>query len=265
MAAVSSLVLRQEEAGGSCRLSASWAAAYGIPNEAGAYVNVPLPVRIGAFRGNNDTHNGFMLESMIDDAAHEAGMDPLAYRRRLLAKDARSIAVLDRAAAIAGWGKVAAGPSPRRGVLAVRLLPLSARRDRGGFRDGRCPQSGAARRRLRLRPRNQPDARRASGRSGNDIRAEQRDERADHTRRAGRPSRPISIPIRFFGSTRRPTSPSRSSRLARSRAASARSERCRCVQLWATRSSPRLANEFGPRPSGPMGSRSFEGSTRQRR
>jgi hypothetical protein len=27
--------------------------AYGIPNEAGTYVNVPLPVRIGAFRGNN--------------------------------------------------------------------------------------------------------------------------------------------------------------------------------------------------------------------
>ena len=83
--------------------------AYGIPNEAGTYVNVPLPVRIGAFRGNNDTHNGFMLESMIDDAAHTAGVDPLAYRRRMLAKDARSIAVLDRAAAIADWGKVAAG------------------------------------------------------------------------------------------------------------------------------------------------------------
>ena len=83
--------------------------AYGIPNEAGTYVNVPLPVRIGAFRGNNDAHNGFMLESMIDDAAHTAGVDPLAYRRRMLAKDARSIAVLDRAAAIADWGKVAAG------------------------------------------------------------------------------------------------------------------------------------------------------------
>src|SRR6267378_3698621 len=82
---------------------------YGIPNEAGTYVNVPLPVRIGAFRGNNDTHNGFMLESMIDDAAREAGIDPLAYRRRLLAKDARSTAVLDRAAAIAGWSKTAAG------------------------------------------------------------------------------------------------------------------------------------------------------------
>jgi len=83
--------------------------AYGIPNEAGTYVNVPLPVRIGAFRGNNDTHNGFMLETMIDEAAHATGADPLAYRRRLLSKDARSVAVLDRAAAIAGWGKVPTG------------------------------------------------------------------------------------------------------------------------------------------------------------
>jgi isoquinoline 1-oxidoreductase subunit beta len=83
--------------------------AYGIPNEAGTYVNVPLPVRIGAFRGNNETHNGFLLETMIDEAAHATGADPLAYRRRLLSKDARSIAVLDRAAAIAGWGKVATG------------------------------------------------------------------------------------------------------------------------------------------------------------
>ena len=82
---------------------------YGIPNEAGTYVNVPLPVRIGAFRGNNDAHNGFMLESMIDDAARAADIDPLAYRRKLLSKDARSTAVLDRAGAIAGWDKVAAG------------------------------------------------------------------------------------------------------------------------------------------------------------
>jgi CO/xanthine dehydrogenase Mo-binding subunit len=83
--------------------------AYGIPNEAGTYVNVPLPVRIGAFRGNNDTHNGFLLETMIDEAAHTTGADPLEYRRRLLSNDVRSIAVLDRAATIAGWGKLASG------------------------------------------------------------------------------------------------------------------------------------------------------------
>jgi len=41
-----------------------------------------LPVRIGAFRGNNDTHNGFMLESMIDDAAREARIDPMLGKPR---------------------------------------------------------------------------------------------------------------------------------------------------------------------------------------
>jgi isoquinoline 1-oxidoreductase subunit beta len=49
------------------------------------------------------------MESMIDDAARAADIDPLAYRRRLLSKDTRSVAVLDRAAAIAGWSNVAAG------------------------------------------------------------------------------------------------------------------------------------------------------------
>ena len=49
------------------------------------------------------------LKSMIDDAAREAGIDPLDYRRRLLANDGRSVAVLNRAAAIARWGKAPAG------------------------------------------------------------------------------------------------------------------------------------------------------------
>jgi isoquinoline 1-oxidoreductase subunit beta len=87
---------------------------YGIPNEAGEYVLVEHPVRIGPFRGNNETHNTFLLESMIDEAAQVAGIDPLEYRRRLLAKDHRSVAVLDRAAQLAGWGK--AGPGRFQGL-----------------------------------------------------------------------------------------------------------------------------------------------------
>ncbi|MDM9628491.1 molybdopterin-dependent oxidoreductase [Rhizobium sp. S152] len=76
---------------------------YGIPNEAGSYVNVPHPVRIGAFRGNNESHNGFILETMIDEAAYTAKIDPLHYRTSLLANDQRSVAVLARAAELAKW------------------------------------------------------------------------------------------------------------------------------------------------------------------
>ena len=47
-------------------------------DDARTYVNVTLPVRIGAFRAKRRAHNGFVLETMIDEAAHATG--PLAYR-----------------------------------------------------------------------------------------------------------------------------------------------------------------------------------------
>jgi hypothetical protein len=47
--------------------------------DAGTYVSVPLPVRIGTFRGNTDAHNGFMLATMIDESAYARSADPLAY------------------------------------------------------------------------------------------------------------------------------------------------------------------------------------------
>jgi len=43
---------------------------YGIPNEAGTYVTFHFPSGIGAVRGNNDTHNGF-IGSRDRDAARE--------------------------------------------------------------------------------------------------------------------------------------------------------------------------------------------------
>jgi isoquinoline 1-oxidoreductase subunit beta len=82
---------------------------YDIPNEAGSYVVVPHPVRIGAFRGNSDYLNGFVLETMLDEAAHASSRDPLQYRLSLLAKDPRSAAVLRRIAEFAGWGQTAPG------------------------------------------------------------------------------------------------------------------------------------------------------------
>jgi len=82
---------------------------YGIANETGIYALVPHPVRIGAFRGNGETVNGYIVETMIDEAAHLAKTDPLAYRRALVSKDPRSTAVLDRVAALSHWGKVEKG------------------------------------------------------------------------------------------------------------------------------------------------------------
>jgi isoquinoline 1-oxidoreductase beta subunit len=53
----------------------------------------------------NDSHNPFMLESFIDELAHQNGKDPYRFRRAMLqhAAAARQLAVLDLLAEKAGW------------------------------------------------------------------------------------------------------------------------------------------------------------------
>ncbi len=62
------------------------------------------PVRVGFWRSVGNSLNTFVVESAIDEAALNAGMDPLAYRQMLLAGNTRLLAVLNQAAANAGWG-----------------------------------------------------------------------------------------------------------------------------------------------------------------
>jgi isoquinoline 1-oxidoreductase beta subunit len=76
---------------------------YGIPHEDGRYVSVHFPVRVGPWRGNQELHNAFLLETTIDEAAELTGHDPLDYRLKLVAKDPRSVAVIKRAAELSGY------------------------------------------------------------------------------------------------------------------------------------------------------------------
>lgn len=69
----------------------------------------------GNWRGVGPTRNAPAVEGGIDEAAHLAGVDPVAYRQRLLAGNPRLRAVLDLAAEHAGWGD-ALGPDRGRGV-----------------------------------------------------------------------------------------------------------------------------------------------------
>jgi isoquinoline 1-oxidoreductase beta subunit len=62
------------------------------------------PVPVLWWRSVGHTHTAFAMECMIDEAAHAAGQDPLAYRLALLGEGSRHAAALKLAADQAGWG-----------------------------------------------------------------------------------------------------------------------------------------------------------------
>jgi isoquinoline 1-oxidoreductase beta subunit len=76
---------------------------YDVPNYRVDYVVRKTSVPLGVWRAINYTQNAFYKESFVDEMAHAAGIDPYRYRRRLLRNNPKNLAVLDAAAAKAGW------------------------------------------------------------------------------------------------------------------------------------------------------------------
>src|SRR5207237_10476140 len=71
------------------------------------------PLRTGHLRDPLGPETHFATESFIDEIAHAAGDDPVAFRLKYV-KDPRHTAVIRAAADRAGWGK-RPYPNPRRG------------------------------------------------------------------------------------------------------------------------------------------------------
>jgi isoquinoline 1-oxidoreductase beta subunit len=78
--------------------------AYEVANFEVGYVMRNTPVPVGFWRGVNHSQNGYFRESFVDELAHARGQDPYLFRRSLLSKGPRSLAVLDEAARRANWG-----------------------------------------------------------------------------------------------------------------------------------------------------------------
>ncbi len=82
---------------------------YALPNRRVDYRLMPAPIPVGFWRSVGHSQNSWFTESMLDEAAHAAGRDPLAYRLALLAYSPAHAAVLAAAAEAAGWGQAPEG------------------------------------------------------------------------------------------------------------------------------------------------------------
>lgn len=78
---------------------------YAIPNLAVELHTTTPGVPIQWWRSVGSTHTAVATECFLDELARAAGKDPFELRRELLAKHPRHKAVLELAAAKAGWGK----------------------------------------------------------------------------------------------------------------------------------------------------------------
>ncbi|MGN6515421.1 MAG: molybdopterin cofactor-binding domain-containing protein [Rhizomicrobium sp.] len=76
---------------------------YEIPNQAINAAQVKTHVPTGPWRSVEASWHGFFVESFVDELAHAAKMDPVAYRLALLKNRPRHAAVIRTAAKAAGW------------------------------------------------------------------------------------------------------------------------------------------------------------------
>jgi isoquinoline 1-oxidoreductase beta subunit len=80
---------------------------YTVPNLLIDHAMRNTHVPPGFWRGVNINQNCIFMECFMDELAHAAGQDALEFRRRLLDKHPRNLAVLNAVAERAGWGRPA--------------------------------------------------------------------------------------------------------------------------------------------------------------
>jgi nicotinate dehydrogenase subunit B len=100
---------------------------YDFPNQQIVLHYLPdMPIRTSALRTLGAYANVFALESFMDETALQAGADPVAFRLKHL-KDPRAKAVIEAAAAKAGWQPGKKGDGSRgRGIAFAQYKNLAA-------------------------------------------------------------------------------------------------------------------------------------------
>jgi isoquinoline 1-oxidoreductase beta subunit len=78
---------------------------YDIPNVRVEYIENDPGIPYGFWRSVGASVQGYVVEAFMDELATTAGKDPYQFRRDLLAKRPRHLAVLNAVAEKSGWGK----------------------------------------------------------------------------------------------------------------------------------------------------------------
>jgi isoquinoline 1-oxidoreductase subunit beta len=87
--------------------SGEFAFGYSVPNLLIDHAMRNTHVPPGFWRGVNINQNAVYLECFMDELAQAVGQDPLEFRRKLMTKHPKHLAVLNAVADRAGWGKPA--------------------------------------------------------------------------------------------------------------------------------------------------------------
>lgn len=80
---------------------------YNVPNLLIDHAMRNTHVPPGFWRGVNLNHNAIYVECFLDELAQAAGIDPLEFRRKLLANSPKHLAAIEAVANGIGWGKPA--------------------------------------------------------------------------------------------------------------------------------------------------------------
>src|SRR4026208_1113823 len=80
---------------------------YSVPNLLIDHAMRNTHVPPGFWRGVNINQNAIYIECFMDEMAQAVGQDPLEFRRKLMTKHPKHLAVLNAVADRAGWGKPA--------------------------------------------------------------------------------------------------------------------------------------------------------------
>ena len=89
---------------------------YTMANRRIEYTPVLTDIPLGYWRSVGESYNTFAVESAIDELARAAAQDPMAFRKTLLASDARALGVLNAVDTLSGWSTSAVPAGRGRGV-----------------------------------------------------------------------------------------------------------------------------------------------------